>query len=263
MKNLRVSLIQFDPKWNAVSENLQSLEKLFSEYEGKTDLVVLPEMFSTGFNINPDRKLIEEQSKIPDWMENVARWSGFALCGSVVRESEGKLYNNMLMYSPEGEKFEHYKRHLFSFGRETEVFSAGSDRSDWLYKGWQIRPAICYDLRFPVWLRNDSDYDVLLLCANWPKERIHHWKMLLQARSIENLSYVIGCNRVGKEPSGLNYSGESNIFKFDGSSLLSLKDEMASKTVNLSIDELKAYRNEFKFLDDRDEFSIIKNNTGL
>ena len=171
MKNLRVNLIQFDPKWNAVSENLHSLEKLFSDYEGKTDLVILPEMFSTGFNINPDRKLIEEQVKVLDWMENIAQWSGFALCGSVVREIDGKLYNAMIMYTPEGEKFEYFKRHLFGFGRETEVFSAGEVRTDWEYKGWKIRPAICYDLRFPVWLRNDSEYDILLLCANWPKRK--------------------------------------------------------------------------------------------
>lgn len=258
METLKVGIIQFDPKWNAVQDNLQTLEKLLASYEGKSDLVVLPEMFSTGFNIKPDNKLVQENAKVEDWMQNIAVWSGFALTGSVVKEVKGRLLNNMVMFTPDGKRFEYTKRHLFAFGRETDMFERGASREEWIYKGWRIRPALCYDLRFPVWLRNDTDYDLLLICANWPTERIEHWKLLLQARSIENLAFVAGCNRTGKEPSGLKYSGESRIFGFDGKPLMKIADENMSKITVLNKREMLHYREQYGFLQDRDSFFLPK-----
>lgn len=253
---MKVSVIQFNPVWSEVRHNLDLLTPLIQQLQSKTDLVVLPEMFCTGFNMKPEEQLIIDQEIVPGWMQSLASSCNFAITGTVMARSNGILYNRMYFVSPDKSLLFYDKKHLFGYGGEKDYFASGNERVVWKYKGWKIKPVICYDIRFPVWMRNDSDYDLILCSANWPERRIQHWNKLLQARAIENLSYTIGANRVGAEPTGITYTGESVFINFSGELLKSMNAQELICTCELNKDELLEYRNQFRFLDDRDKFEV-------
>jgi omega-amidase len=255
---LKVQMLQFSPAWEQVDENLTRLDEIFLQIQDSVDLVVLPEMFSTGFVVRPSEAVIQQNAKTLPWLIQKSSSLGVAIAGGILSYKEGELRNELVMVSPQGVFTSYYKRHLFTYGAESEYFTAGKERVVWDYKGWRIFPCICYDLRFPVWLRNNLNYDLMLCVANWPVQRLEHWKGLLKARAIENLSYCLGVNRVGKEPTGLEYSGSSCLFDFQGNPLGCMGQEEISPLLVMDKEELMAYRNHFGFLSDQDCFEFLK-----
>lgn len=256
---LRVSMIQRDLVWEDRRANLRLFGEELSSLEGKTDLVVLPEMFTTGFTMRV--------GEVADTMEGetlaaVRRWAsgfGMAVCGSFVVEEARKYFNRAFLATPEGGLFLYDKRHLFRMGGEDRYFTAGIQTPVFSYKGWNIRLLVCYDLRFPVWSRNvDSCYDLLIYVANWPASRRIVWKSLLQARAIENMAYVCGVNRVGADGNGLAYAGESQLYSPKGLLMADAGEEVTSSiTTTLSSSELNAFREKFPVAKDADRFRLL------
>lgn len=257
--NLRVSLLQTDIKWEDKEYNLATLEKYISELTGKTDLIVLPEMFSTGFSMNSHR-LAEKMdgytiSKLQTW----AKLYNTALSGSFIAEDNGEYYNRGFFITP-AETIFYDKRHLFRMGDESNHFSAGNKQCIIHYKGFNICLLICYDLRFPVWARNiDNAYDLLIYVANWPESRIKVWNTLLEARALENQAYVCGVNRVGKDDIGLTYNGQSAMIDYKGNKRAYLDTVLEKvETVEISKEELNLFRNKFPVWKDADKFTLIQ-----
>ena len=215
---------------------------------------LLPEMFSTGFSMNPD-KTADENEKVLNWMKSMSALHQKALCGSVVVRDSGHHYNRLYFVQPNGEYQQYDKRHLFTMGDEPNHYTAGKHRIVIDYMGWKILPLVCYDLRFPVYSRNDIGYDVLLYVANWPEKRAHHWKALLLARAIENQCYVAACNRVGEDGNGVGHSGDSTIINFRGDTLSSLSETAGILEAELDYDKLLEARSKFPVLPDADSFS--------
>lgn len=255
---LRVSLLQTDIKWEDKPYNLQNVKRQISHLAGKTDLVVLPEMFSTGFSMN-SHLLAETNDE--NTILSLSAWAkeyDAAICGSFIASDSSHHFNRGFIITPEENHF-YDKRHLFRLGDETKYFSAGDNHCIIEHKGFKICLLICYDLRFPVWARNvDNEYDLLIYCANWPQSRMNVWNTLLQARAIENLSYVCGVNRVGKDGMNINYNGQSCIIDFKGNKILSMDDPVEStETVSISKKELNKFREKFPVWKDADKFTLI------
>jgi len=200
MPNLNITLIQTDLAWEDIDANLAMLTAKIESITVPTDLIVLPEMFSTGFSMNAQRLAEPMTGQAVNWLRRMAAARGAAVAGSLMIQDQGHYYNRLIWARPDG-AIEHYdKKHLFRYAGEEQVFTAGKCHMTWTLKGWRIRPFICYDLRFPVWTRNLSQaYDIALFVANWPARRSAHWQALLRARAIENQAYVIGVNRVGTD----------------------------------------------------------------
>ena len=213
---MNVALVQFDIVWRYPEKNFQFLNGEFDKLSDDTDLVVLPEMFATGFTMNPEN-LEESGQQALQWMQEKAMQYDLAVTGSVIWSEGGRFYNRLYFVFPDG-SFKYYdKRHSFTLAGEDAHFTSGEERLLVEYRGFVFCPMICYDLRFPVWSRNTAPYyDVLLYVANWPEQRIHAWDTLLKARAIENLTYVIGVNRVGKDKNKLIYTGHSSAYDFFG-----------------------------------------------
>ena len=215
MSTLTISLIQTSIFWEDVDKNLEMLEKKINSLSGKTEIVVLPEMFSTGFTMQPEKVAETMDGKTMTWLKNISEKNRLIVTGSIVIKENGKFFNRLIWMQPNGKFYFYDKRHLFAFAGENEKYSAGNKRLIVSVKGWKINLLICYDLRFPVWSRqtkNDiAEFDILIYVANWPEKRINAWTTLLKARAIENQSYVIGVNRVGKDESGNVYNGHSMI----------------------------------------------------
>ncbi|UOY09208.1 amidohydrolase [Muricauda sp. SCSIO 64092] len=254
-KELTVALIQSHLIW----ENPESNRALFSEQidsiSDDVDVIILPEMFTTGFTMRPQNVPFEEKSKTIAWMQEWARKKDAAIVGSIIDSEEGKFYNRFWFVAPEGMST-YDKKHTFTLAGEDKVYHAGTSKAILVYRGFKICPLICYDLRFPVWARNVEGYDVLIYVANWPKPRISAWDTLLKARAIENMAYCIGVNRIGKDSSGHEYSGHSAVYDVLGNPLAySEKDEILYAT--LSKEHIDTYRNKLRFLEDRDEFSLL------
>lgn len=263
---LTVSLLQMEQKQKDFKANLWSVRDFFCSLPDKTDIAVLPEMWTTGFMTTKeelDRELIEEAfQKGREAMRALASEYGTAVYGSLIEPlPDGRLSNSALFVDGSGEKIGYYSKHqLFGPGGEKKYFSAGDRRVQIAYKGFQIRLAVCYDLRFPVWLRQDRSlglYDLLLLCANWPEPRQEHWQTLLKARAIENQAFVATTNRVGKGPAGLHYPGLSAVYDAWGTSI-AVGDPASAGwlTATLSGDELASTRKSFPVLDTLDPFSL-------
>lgn len=262
MQNLRISLVQTPLDWQQPSANRERLMSLLAPLEGQTDLIVLPEMFTTGFTMSPDEVAEPLSGPTLVWMQQQARSLGAAICGSVVIEDQG-YRNRLLFVTPEGEVHHYDKRHLFRMANEHEHYAAGERRSIIEYKGWRILPQVCYDLRFPVWCRNRDDYDLLLCVANWPAPRRHPWRALLLARAIENQCYVAGVNRVGVDGKGLEYSGDSLLVDFKGQALLDgPAGEPFIKTGLLNGEDLQQFRRNFPAWQDADDFTLIDGSEG-
>jgi omega-amidase len=224
----------------------------------ETDLIILPEMFTTGFTMNAKANAEKMDGASVNWMKDQAAKRNCAVTGSLIIEENGKYYNRLIWAEKDQLKF-YDKRHLFSYAAEEKTYSAGSDRLQIELKGWKIFPLICYDLRFPVWSRRhkNHNYDLLIYVANWPERRIHAWRQLLIARAIENQCYVAGLNRYGNDGNGIFHSGDSAVIDFKGEKM---KDENIPgefiSTYKLSYDELNKFRDHFAFFSDADDFSL-------
>lgn len=255
---LHVVAIQANLIWENSEANLQSFQNTINCLDSNVDLVVLPEMFSTGFTMNPKPVAQKMDGTTISWMKELAIKKEIALVGSVVIEEEGNFYNRAVFVHPNGQIETYDKRHSFSLAGEDEKYTSGKNKLIVDYKGWKIFPLICYDLRFPVWSRYQDDYDVLLYMANWPKPRIFAWDSLLKARAIENMSYCIGVNRVGKDASGHEYIGHTSAYDYLGNQMASVEEakEGILQCVLLK-SELNKTRKKLNFLEDRDQFQII------
>ena len=257
-ENLRVSMVQSHIIWEDKNENLGYYGELLRRISGKTDLAVLPETFSTGFTMNVE-PLADEVDGIT--VNTIKKWAAdykMAVAGSFIAKDNGKYYNRAFFITPEGDSLFYDKRHLFQMGHEDQYFTAGDKRLVVSYRGWNICLLVCYDLRFPVWSRNvNNEYDLLIYCANWPEARKKVWKILLQARAIENMSYVCGVNRVGIDGKGFTYRGDSLIISPKGKKLADAgKREEVTRTVSLSMDEVSELRSKFPAWKDADDFTI-------
>lgn len=260
-EQLLVSLVQTPLYWENKTANLDMLAQKIRRIQ-KTELVVLPEMFSTGFSMQP--KLLAETMQGPTiaWMQTLAAEKKVILTGSIIVEEEGQFFNRLIWMLPNGNMGYYNKRHLFGFAGEQEAYTAGNKRFIASVKGFKINLQICYDLRFPVWARQQAgadgaaEFDVLLYVANWPHKRIEAWQTLLQARAIENQCYVIGVNRVGDDGHGIYHSGHSMVVDAMGSVLYSKADEEDIHTIALSKTTLQEVRSRLPFLKDRDSFGI-------
>jgi len=252
---LNVALIQTPLAWENPEKNRVSIEAKIAGLKSTTDLVLLPEMFTTGFTMNASSILLEESKKTISWLQKVAASNTVAIVGSMVFSEEQKFYNRLFFVCPDGQFWYYNKRHTFSLAGEDQVYTSGNKKLIVTYKGFYICPQICYDLRFPVWARNTEDYDVLLYVANWPKQRIGAWDTLLKARAIENMAYCIGVNRTGMDPNGFEYPGHSAIYDCLGKTIkFSNKEEILY--ASLSKKHIKDTRNTFDFLKDRDAFIL-------
>lgn len=265
MSELRVSLVQCDLRWEDPAENCRRLEEALGELGSEqTDLIVLPEMFATGFTMN-SREMAEPmaESRTLAWLQAQARQRGCVITGSVAIVEGGQYYNRLLWVTPEGEVTPYDKRHLFRMAGEHERYGMGDERVIVELKGFRLLLSVCYDLRFPVWLRQQPtesvhfEYDALLCVANWPAPRRHPWRILLQARAIENLCYVIGVNRVGEDAKGLAYAGDSLLVDFKGEALIDRpRDEPFIATGTLSREALREFRDKFPAWQDADDFTL-------
>jgi predicted amidohydrolase len=258
MKNtLRISLVQTNTIWEDIKGNLENLSVKMNDIDNDTDLIILPELFSTGFTMQAKGVAESMTGQSVQWMLQQASDKNCLVTGSVLIEEKNHFYNRLIVAFPGGALKFYDKRHLFSFAGEDKVFKAGHERLIFEYKGFKICPLICYDLRFPVWSRNTADFDLLIYVANWPDARMLAWDTLLKARAIENLCFVAAVNRVGIDDNNLVYTGHSGLFDAMGASLLTL--EPAKELIqSYSVDKthLQEVRNKFRFLEDRDEFEI-------
>lgn len=258
LTELRVTLVQSELHWHDASANLQMFSELTDPLEGKTDLIILPEMFSTGFTMAPENVAEPEQGPAFQWLVQQAKKLNTAICGSVVVQSEQGYHNRFYWVTPEGGSQHYDKRHLFRMAGEHEHYQAGEQRLIIEYKGWRILPQICYDLRFPVWSRSHNDYDLAIYVANWPQVRNHPWQVLLQARAIENLCYVAGVNRVGVDGNELPYSGDSALINFKGHAQLQAEPgEVEVLTTTLDLKALEDFRTAFPASNDADRFTFL------
>ena len=253
--SLKIALIQSSLLWeNPAGNRLIFSEKIKGISKG-TDVIILPEMFTTGFTMSPERIMEEEGLETLCWMREKAEETKAAVVGSIVFTEAGKYYNRLYFVKPNGESSHYDKRHTFTLAGEHEKYKSGDKLALVDYKGFRFCPLICYDLRFPVWSRNTTNYDVLVYVANWPEPRINAWDALLKARAIENMSYCVGVNRVGKDINGHNYSGHTAVYDTLGVQLaFSKKDEILEVVIEKS--HLNKTRNKLRFLEDRDEFQI-------
>lgn len=258
MKNiLKTALIQVDLAWEDPSENLKKFTDRINNLKEQTDLIVLPEMFSTGFSMNAEALAENVDGSTVSWMKRTAMENHTAITGSVIIKENGNFYNRLFFVFPDGSYKSYDKRHTFTLAKEDKTYTAGEERLIVEYKGWRICPLICYDLRFPVWARNTSNYDLLIYVANWPETRVHAWDILLQARAIENMSYCIGVNRTGNDGNEYRYNGHSSVYDCLGKSLLdNNRAEEFSEIVTLEKSHVEEIREKLKFLQDRDSFSL-------
>jgi omega-amidase len=257
MSDMVITLVQTALHWENKEQNRVHLASLLSNIEQPTDVVMLPEMFSTGFSMNTS---IAEtmDGKTIQWMKEQAIKASAAICGSLMVEFNGTYFNRFIWMNPDGTFHTYDKRHLFRMGNEHQHYTAGTSRIIIDYKGWKLFPVICYDLRFPVWLRRTEElnYDAMLIVANWPERRQMHWKTLLQARAIENQCYVAALNRVGEDGHGVYHSGNSGLISPKGDWLTELQHETLVRNVVLSKVELIEWRATFPAANDADRFSI-------
>ena len=254
---LTLSLIQTDIIWKNIPKNLQRIEEKIHSISTKTDLIVLPEMFSTGFVMEPESVAEGMQGSAVQWMQQIAKDKQTALIGSLIIQENQQYFNRVVFVHPSGAMTHYDKKHLFTLAGEDKIYTAGNNRLLFEYKGWKISPFVCYDLRFPVWTRNTENYDLAIFVANWPKVRVTAWDTLLKARAIENMSYVVGVNRIGTDANDLEYPGHSQAIDPLGAIIQKAeKQEETIVTITLEKDKLQKTREQFQFLNDRDQFTL-------
>ena len=262
MSALSITTIQTNLIWEDKAANLYALEQKINSIQDPTEIVVLPEMFSTGFSMQPSLFAETMEGETLNWMKKVSIQNKIILTGSIIIEEEGKYYNRLIWMLPNGEYGYYDKRHLFAFGQEDKFYNAGNKRLIAQVKGFKINLQVCYDLRFPVWARQQNksggmEYDVLIYIANWPEKRSHAWKTLLCARAIENQCYVVGVNRVGTDGNNIYHSGNSLVIDPLGQVLYHMPDDEDVNTITISKDYLNEVREKFPFWKDGDGFSLV------
>jgi predicted amidohydrolase len=258
--NLKVTVVQTELTWHDAAANRARIERLMQPLAGQTDLIVLPEMFTTGFTMATEEVAEPVDGPSTQWLRKMAAATDATITGSIVTEDRGRYFNRLIWMRPDGTFASYDKRHLFRMAREQEHYAVGQERLIVQIDGWKICPLVCYDLRFPVWSRNrmgtEAGYDVLIYVANWPDRRRYAWQTLLRARAIENLSYCVGVNRVGKDAQGHEYAGDSAVIDFLGQPLAEKSAAEFVATVSLDRAALDAFRAKFPANLDADEFSI-------
>ncbi|MBA0882721.1 amidohydrolase [Flavobacterium undicola] len=254
---MKIALIQSDLIWENPKANRDSFEEKINGINESVNLIVLPEMFSTGFTMNPGAVAETMQGETVLWMQSLAKAQKTAITGSVVVEESDNFYNRMLFVFPSGEIQFYDKRHLFTLAGEEKVYTAGDQKLIVDYLGWKICPMVCYDLRFPVFSRNTENYDLLLYVASWPEKRINAWDALLKARAIENMVYTIGVNRIGVDANGHNYPGHSQLIDYLGDYLVAPTESENVFIVELDQQKMISARQKLGFLNDLDSFKLL------
>ena len=260
MQTLTLSLLQTATHWHAPARNMAHFETLLEQVPSSAQLVVLPEMFSTGFTMDSSAVAETMDGETVSWMQAQAKRRHKVLCGSLVIEEQGQFYNRMLWVQPDGNIKIYDKGHLFRMGGEDQHYSEGKDRVVVEFQGWRICLSVCYDLRFPVWLRNDRQYDLLLCVANWPEARRDIWQTLLRARAVENQAYCAGVNIIGTDGAGIVYGGGSGLYHGDGKVLVDPDEGLGEQrilTQTLDLAELETLRRGFPVALDADEFKLV------
>lgn len=255
---MRIALIQSDLYWEDKSANLFQFEEKIWQIEKQVDLIVLPEMFTTGFSMNASSLAEPMNLTTQKWMKQMAGQTNAAVCGSFIVKENYQYFNRLLWVEPDGNFKSYDKKHLFTHANEHQTYTSGTAQLMVEWRGWTFKPMICYDLRFPMWSRNKKEYsyDCLVYVANWPQKRAAAWNTLLKARAIENASYCIGVNRVGHDGHHLYHSGDTSAYDFAGNQLAYSRDKQETLLVHLDKSLLEQYRKDFPVLDDADEFEI-------
>ena len=272
MNEMRITSVQDVLHWEDEQSNLQMFTDLLSHLKGKTDLIVLPEMFNSGFSMRPEQFAQTIDGSTVRWMQQLAQQLDCAICGSLAIQESSSLatqeisslaiqegsgfVNKFIFVHPSGAIDQYNKRHCFRMSGEHEVYTPGVEKLIIDYRGWKILAQVCYDLRFPVFSRNENDYDLALYVANWPEVRRAPWRTLLQARAIENLAYVIGVNRIGEDDNGVIYSGDSIVVDYRGDVIFDHKDTASVHTQVLNLQALNDFREKFPAWMDADAFSL-------
>tara|TARA_B100000949_G_scaffold39768_5_gene33760 strand:- start:11174 stop:11953 length:780 start_codon:yes stop_codon:yes gene_type:complete len=256
-ENLKTTLIQSDLHWEDAEANRAKFEEKIKNIEGNTDLIILPEMFTTGFSMHAEKLAENNDGETLNWMISIAEKHNSAITGSVIIRENNHYYNRLFFVFPDGSFQKYDKKHTFTLAKENETYSAGKERLIIDYKGWKICPLVCYDLRFPVWARNTEDYDILIYVANWPKARTIAWDTLLKARAIENMAYCIGVNRTGFDGNDHEYVGHSAVYDVLGKQIsrVNFEDEF-TETIFLEKEHIESNRKHLQFLKDRDYFIL-------
>lgn len=256
-ETLQIATLQFDLVWENAAANRAKIERLLQMVDAETDVVFLPEMFTTGFSMNISELAEQMDGVTIQWMKKRSKDYQLAICGSLIIRENNEFFNRLVFVEPSGLVHLYNKRHLFTMGNEESHFRQGTDRLIVNYQGWRICPLICYDLRFPVWARNRNEYDVLVYSANWPESRTEVWNTLLKARAIENQSYVVGANRVGVDGSEIAYSGNSQAIDPKGNLLATAENNSESiVSARFSCKLLLNFRKDFPVLNDIDSFLL-------
>ncbi|MEP5764972.1 MAG: amidohydrolase [Halieaceae bacterium] len=261
MRNLTIALLQQELAWEDPAANREQFGASIAGLDSDTDLVILPEMFTTGFSMNAEEVAEDGATSTLPWLQELASSHDVAITGSLAVREGGEVFNRLLFVTPDGQ-YQHYdKRHRFRMSGEDKHYGAGADKLIVQWRDWRICPMICYDLRFPVWTRNrptdhTEAYDALIFVANWPAKRRQHWRQLLIARAIENQAYCIGLNRVGSDGNGLDYSGDSLVLAADGELLLDCEDQPGIFSATLDAQRMQTYRDKFPCHKDADEFRL-------
>ena len=262
MSALTITTIQSNLRWEEKPANLRMLEEKISGMDEKTEVIVLPEMFSTGFSMQPQLFAETMEGETIQWLKRVSRENGVIITGSIIIEEAGNYFNRLIWMLPNGQYGQYDKRHLFAYSNEDKHYSSGNKRLIASTKGWKINLQVCYDLRFPVWARqqpkeSETEYDLLIYVANWPERRSHAWKTLLCARAIENQCYVVGVNRVGSDGNNIYHSGNSLVIDPLGQVLYHMADDEDIFTITLQKEILEEVREKFPFWKDADQFNIL------
>ena len=258
-KELNIVAIQANLTWVNPEKNRLYFEQVINKLTSNTNLVVLPEMFSTGFTMKPSSVSETMNGATVSWMINMAKTHNIGIIGSMVIQENNQYFNRAIFVHPSGSLEIYDKRHLFSLAGEDRQYTPGTNRIVIQFKGWRICPFICYDLRFPVWSRNTDNYDLLLFMANWPIPRIDAWDTLLKARAIENMSYCIGVNRIGEDENGYQYNGHTSAYNFLGEKVASTAEGKEDVLhCEISKTKLDEFRQKLNFLKDQDSFKIQK-----
>jgi len=253
---MKIALIQTDLYWEDTSKNRNNFESKMNQIDSEVDLIVLPEMFSTGFTMNALAMAEAMNGETILWMKSVAKKKNCAVTGSLIIAENDQFYNRMLFVFPSGEIQYYNKRHLFTLASEDKTYTAGTEKVIVNYLGWKICLQVCYDLRFPVFARNVENYDLLLYVANWPKVRTNAWDILLKARAVENLSYVVGVNRIGLDANNYEHIGHSQALDFSGNYILEPQEAEGVFIVDLDKNAMLETRKKLDFLSDKDVFIV-------
>ncbi len=255
--DLKITLIQTELHWQNAAANREMFDAFFTAVEPATDVVVLPEMFTSGFTMKAEKCAETMHGKTVSWLQENAEKMNMHLCGSVIIQENSRFFNRLLWATPDGDLHYYDKRHLFRMAREHFTYTAGTDRLIIEVCGWKICPFICYDLRFPVWVRNrKQEYDLAIFVANWPEKRSHYWKLLLAARAVENQTYVVGVNRVGADGHGFAHSGDSGVISPMGEVIALYVNSSGVFTHELSRKILETCRRDFPVWQDADDFQL-------